>query len=491
MESSHARRKRQIVEAQRQALIRRNAERAAQAAQRRSMAARALAVKRRKPGTAGKPGKASKPSKASKPAKRSGRSALVSAINKLLAKRKSSLESRVAFARAVRKYLVGTENCVRKEDGQLGLYDGEGNLKVRFAKRIGSESAFGMAYLNTGKGIWRRSGGKKRAARFITFSSKVMAKSDAHAQEIGLLKKMSALAEKGLSPNMPLLYKATEACEVPCDSCDSEAMRLFRSPYYVVVNELADGDLIHWFTTAHTEAEYESVIMQVLLAVRAFHGLGYAHNDCHLGNFLYHKVPPGGYWRYNIHIPGEPRPTSLFVPNRGTLVVLWDPGLATPLRADNSGGNDDYIRPLELIAGVHKYYKPPRHPATHALPAHLFDSLSATVDMLKAWADDPSDTVLQLVTNSILEGESFRNILVGQRLRAAKRRVSRRGSKVVLTKVRERGRTVQESRTVAPRSLMGKIVPVRGYNLVQKPKARKLPRGITVRKHARTRSREE
>jgi hypothetical protein len=455
------------------------------------MAARALAVKRRKPGTAGKPGKASKPSKASKPAKRSGRSALVSAINKLLAKRKSSLESRVAFARAVRKYLVGTENCVRKEDGQLGLYDGEGNLKVRFAKRIGSESAFGMAYLNTGKGIWRRSGGKKRAARFITFSSKVMAKSDAHAQEIGLLKKMSALAEKGLSPNMPLLYKATEACEVPCDSCDSEAMRLFRSPYYVVVNELADGDLIHWFTTAHTEAEYESVIMQVLLAVRAFHGLGYAHNDCHLGNFLYHKVPPGGYWRYNIHIPGEPRPTSLFVPNRGTLVVLWDPGLATPLRADNSGGNDDYIRPLELIAGVHKYYKPPRHPATHALPAHLFDSLSATVDMLKAWADDPSDTVLQLVTNSILEGESFRNILVGQRLRAAKRRVSRRGSKVVLTKVRERGRTVQESRTVAPRSLMGKIVPVRGYNLVQKPKARKLPRGITVRKHARTRSREE
>lgn len=385
----------------------------------------------------------------------------------------------MAFARAVRKYLVGTEPCVRKEDGQLGLYDGEGNLKVRFAKRIGTESAFGMAYLNTGKGIWKRSGGKKRAARFITFSTKVMAKSDAHAQEIDLLKKMSRLAEKGLSPNMPLLYKATEACEVPCDSCDPEVERLFRSPYYVVVNELADGDLIQWFAQSHTEAEYESVIMQVLLAVRAFHGLGYAHNDCHLGNFLYHKVAPGGYWRYNIHIPGEPKPTPLFVPNLGTLVVMWDPGLATPLKADRTGANDDYIRPLELITNVHNYYKPPRYPATRALPIHLHDTLRGTVDMLKAWSDDPSETVIQLVANSISSGEAFRNILVGERVRVPRRRISKRGSKVVLTKVKEGGRTVEVSKTVAPRSLMGKIVPVRGYNLLQPPK---LPRGITVRR---------
>jgi hypothetical protein len=409
------------------------------------------------------------------------RARLVAALEKLLRKQKVSmgLEPRVSFAKTVRKYLAGVSPCVREAGGKVGLYEGS-TLKVRFAKRIGSESAFGMAYLNTGT----------KLARLIKFSTKVMAKTDAHAQEIELLRKMSSLAERGLSPNMPLLYKAGEACDAPCDSRDSESMRLFRSPYYVVVNELADGDLIHWFSQKRSVVECESVIMQIVLAVHAFHGLGYAHNDCHLGNFLYHKVAPGGYWRYNIRISGEKKPLPLFVPNTGTLVVLWDPGMATPLRADNSGGNDDYRRPLELIANVHRLYKPPKHPATRPIPTHLRDDLVGIVDMLKAWIDDPSQTIMQLIAHSVLDGEMFPSILAVERVKLPRRRVSRRGSKIVLTKVREGGRTVEESRTVAPRSLMGKIVPVRGYNLVQRPKIRKLPRGITIRRRGRRRSRE-
>jgi hypothetical protein len=392
---------------------------------------------------------------------------LAAALQRLLRKRKLSLESRVSFAKIVRKYLVGIKSCVHKDGGRIGLHDEAGNLRVRFAKRIGTESAFGMAYLNTGT----------KLARLIKFSSKVMSKSEEHAQEIELLKKMSSLAEKGLSPNMPLLYRATD-CDVPCDACDPASERLFRSPYYVVVNELADGDLINWFKDKHTGIEYESVVMQVMLAVRAFHGLGYAHNDCHLGNFLYHKVAPGGYWRYNIQIAGESKPLSLFVPNTGTLVVMWDPGLATPLSATRTG-YDDYIRPLQLIASVQKYYKPPRHPATQPITRDLRDDLIGIVEELKPYANKSSATIMQYMAHKIQDEEIFPEILAGERVKVPRRRISKRGSKIVLTKFREGGRTVEVSKTVAPKSLMGKIVPIRGYNLIRPPK---LPRGITVRR---------
>ena len=39
------------------------------------------------------------------------------------------------------------------------------------------------------------------------------------------------------------------------------------------------------------------------------------HNDAHWGNFLYHKVKPGGYFHYNIE-------------NYGFLWIIWDYGNA-------------------------------------------------------------------------------------------------------------------------------------------------------------------
>ena len=44
------------------------------------------------------------------------------------------------------------------------------------------------------------------------------------------------------------------------------------------------------------------------------------HNDAHWGNFLYHKVKPGGYFHYNIF--GQ----DYYIENYGFLWIIWDYG---------------------------------------------------------------------------------------------------------------------------------------------------------------------
>jgi hypothetical protein len=76
--------------------------------------------------------------------------------------------------------------------------------------------------------------------------------------------------------------------------------------------------------------------MQLLISLCTFHShIGYIHDDAHLGNFLFHKVPPGGYWHYELiykNLYNNAKETvNIYVPNVGYLVVLWDPGMAKPI----------------------------------------------------------------------------------------------------------------------------------------------------------------
>jgi hypothetical protein len=108
------------------------------------------------------------------------------------------------------------------------------------------------------------------------------------------------------------------------------------------MNELADSDLRTFFRSSiHNAATYESLAMQMFFAIYAFHKLGYSHEDAHHGNFLVHKIAPGGCWWYKIgHI-------DVYVPNTGYLLVLWDPGMAIKMK--DAYFMDDYERCFDLF----------------------------------------------------------------------------------------------------------------------------------------------
>lgn len=372
--------------------------------------------------------------------------------------RTGTLEGRIRFAKMVRRAIDGVQPCLQQFSGKgrskFGLVDKAGVPVVQFGKGIGS-GVYGDAFVNTGaRGI----------ARLLRFSTKISPSSTAALMEGRILRKMSKLAERGICQNMPITYKVM-VCTKGHGHPNLPPIAK-QNAYVVALNELADGDLFALFKTQLAQKQYESIVMQIALALHAFHGLGYSHNDAHLGNFLYHRVKPGGYWRYNVRVAGESVP--IFVPNRGHLVVLWDPGMAADVKVADwerrEGGTDLFrsvvqMNSLDLKEWAHKRLKPIPAAAKQGM------KLVPLVDAMQAFLlrEDPgkdvllTDRVFEMFVRGIREGKWLPSIRIGKRLRLPVRRLSMgRGS---AGKVRTPGgRTAMKTRTLAPRSLSSRIL---------------------------------
>jgi hypothetical protein len=55
-----------------------------------------------------------------------------------------------------------------------------------------------------------------------------------------------------------------------------------------------------------------------------------AHNDCHWGNFLYHKIKKGGYFHYKIF------DKDYYLENLGFLWVIWDFDASKEISIENT-----------------------------------------------------------------------------------------------------------------------------------------------------------
>jgi len=319
---------------------------------------------------------------------------------KPLIDRTETIESRIQFAKVIRNYLKNIQTCIHSSidhPNRVALFEKKEKIvkeRIFFDKQIGSASVYGTAYLNTGKGI----------ARLLKFSAKVMAVKFKH--EVDILKKMSALVEKKISPNMPVVYTSV-LCYKPKDEtlkANPAANILIRKGnYYVVLNEIANGDTHDFFQTKHIDNVYESTLTQMMFSLRAFHNLGYAHNDAHLGNFLWHKITPGGFWQYQYN------DTTIYVPNTGYLMVLWDPGMATipPAASKNSAMNDDYWRVYKLIRSIDtrkKYIKQKMVPVS----SPVINPFEWIVDDMHATAPDRNYMIEEFIL--LLKGGTFKHL---------------------------------------------------------------------------------
>lgn len=309
-----------------------------------------------------------------------------------------TFEARVAFSRIIRKYLAHLQPCLKENaKGNLMLETDKQEDAVHFDRRIGTASVYGVAYLTSGVGL----------AKLLKFSCKLMsANTTTHDLEVDLLKKMSNLAETGRIPNMPMTYSVLR-CNTKCQFRNCPALTKRNSSYYVVVNELADEDLQTWFGRKHSDAEYESILMQAIMAIYSFHSLGYLHHDCHLGNFLIHKINPGGFWQYKI---GQ---YDIYIPNTGYLLVMWDPGLALPLSVTNF--EKDYQRVFALVADVERVYYPTAksvsknvlHNLVYPMNDHIYDSMKQK--MLFSSGSAETEETFMMKTMCLLSAKNLLN----------------------------------------------------------------------------------
>lgn len=295
-------------------------------------------------------------------------------------------EARIQFANIMNKYIKDLKPCLEEKQGKLYLYDKHRNPVIFFDKQIGSESNYGVAYMNMGKGF----------GKLLKFSCKIMASNvPEHKQEIEILKKMSNLVTMKISPNMPVIYNSMK-CNKKCESdiCPSNVKQ---NGYYIVLNELANSDIQNWFKQSYKQEVYESIIMQLMFSIYSFHCLGYSHNDCHLGNFLIHHIKPGGCWRYKV---GK---HDVYVPNHGYQLVLWDPGFARNIKYFHF--SDDYYRAFVLIYNIMDYKKY-IDMKLKPLPKELVDTglipLLNTISMSrKPEGGAMEDVIIRLKTNVI------------------------------------------------------------------------------------------
>jgi hypothetical protein len=74
-----------------------------------------------------------------------------------------------------------------------------------------------------------------------------------------------------------------------------------------------------------SEVFWKNLYEQLYISLITLHSLGISHNDTHGGNFLYHKIKPGGCFHYEIN------GIDFYIENIGFLWTTWDYGISRNL----------------------------------------------------------------------------------------------------------------------------------------------------------------
>ena len=185
---------------------------------------------------------------------------------------------------------------------------------IQLVKRIGTESVAGEIFLSKGT----------NTGELFKFASKIMGVRPDNTLEIEILENLTKLVIAKKNPHFPIMYY-----NFICKTKQNNTVLpkpAYNKTYYINLNELANGDtkmFVHKYYDDNKKMQ--NAIAQIFLAIYSFNCEGYYHNDTHWGNFLFHKIKPGGYIKYNIN------GNELYLENIGFLWVIWDFGFATKI----------------------------------------------------------------------------------------------------------------------------------------------------------------
>jgi len=146
-------------------------------------------------------------------------------------------------------------------------------------------------------------------------------------KEINILKPyINSFIEKGICQNFPYVYNS-----FICRHCDFERevkgkIIIKRKPCYIVVEEIASGDLKRWTTIGRrSEEEKYNALFQCMAGLHALQKyFQICNNDIKSENILFKEIPiiEHSYWEYVI------MGTSYYIPNMGSLFFVNDFGVS-------------------------------------------------------------------------------------------------------------------------------------------------------------------
>jgi hypothetical protein len=155
-------------------------------------------------------------------------------------------------------------------------------------------------------------------------------------REYHILVKCRELVLHKISQNVPIIYNYLEC---------------FHQHRIIFYNELATGNFIDWCYEQHSVHEWESFLFQFWSGVYVLQKhLKLVHHDLRLTNVLFHKIKPGGYWKYIIENE------SYYLPNLGYVFIIWDFGSAHLLEYEPENCKNIMEKKLELNIDLHFFH---------------------------------------------------------------------------------------------------------------------------------------
>ncbi len=239
-------------------------------------------------------------------------------LKKYLLSKYYTIDERIKYYNYVQKHLkdIPKKSCLVPKtfvvDSQL--YDGYTiNDFIDLEMPIGTKSKYGVIYKTSCRNMLGR----------FPIASKLMEIDDKNKKEVDLNVALSEhVLKKRISRHFIFCYKSFE-----CHEMSTTVPNIISNKhYFVTLNELANGDLYslskNWRIMRNDELML-NIILQCLLSIATFHKLGWIHQDCHAGNFLYHVTEEtSGYYAYNIL--GK----KYYLKNCGYNMMIYDFGLA-------------------------------------------------------------------------------------------------------------------------------------------------------------------
>ena len=180
-----------------------------------------------------------------------------------------------------------------------------GNIQI--VKQIGRKSKNGLIFLGVLDGY-------KLALKISSFNPK-------KTNELDTLKIATRAVVDDKTDHFPIMYnyKTYEPMK-DYEKFPTIFHKFLKKNYIIYFNELADGDLSDFLNKNYENDELVmNALIQILMSLIDFYKItGKFHNDCHSGNFLYHKIPPTKDFKYEYD--GK----IIKLKNLGYLFVIWD-----------------------------------------------------------------------------------------------------------------------------------------------------------------------
>ena len=278
----------------------------------------------------------------------------------------ANIIDRINYFLIIKKYLLTIKeknNCVRL----YNIDEKTKEIKYRIGrniildKRIGTDSKYGIVFLSHFKFK-----NKNKFDKLNKFAVKITDNDIDNKKEINILKILTNNVIQSNCPHFPISYGFLECNNSDIRSNNSYDYSIIKDKednkelfpkiinlnksLLIQINELASGDL-EFYLMSIKNKDFLNTLVQILLSIIFFHNYTKSyHNDCHLGNFLFHKIKPGGHFHYNIY------GSDYYLENNGYLWVIWDFGFTELYNKNTHPINTDFTHMLDALDYFRKYF---------------------------------------------------------------------------------------------------------------------------------------